>query len=101
MGRIPAAFGNDRGSQTDAPASTDLGPSASPMTNRELEILDLLAARLSRQEIANRLHISTSTVKRHAENIYSKLGVPGRRQAVIKARELAILSRPADSSAGS
>ena len=64
------------------------------MTNRELEILDLLADRLSRQEIADRLHISTSTVKRHAENIYSKLHVTGRRQAVAKARELAILSGP-------
>ena len=69
------------------------------MTNRELEILDLLAARLSRQEIADRLQISTATVKRHAENIYSKLGVAGRLQAVIKARELAILSRPAASNA--
>jgi LuxR family maltose regulon positive regulatory protein len=64
------------------------------MTNRELEILGLFADRLSRQEIADRLCISTATVKRHAENIYCKLGVPGRRQAVAKARELGILSAP-------
>jgi len=92
VGRILAAFGSDRGSQPGAPASTDLGPLASTMTNRELDILGLLAERLSRQEIADRLHISTATVKRHAENIYSKLHVTGRRQAVVKARELDILS---------
>jgi LuxR family maltose regulon positive regulatory protein len=85
--RILAAFEPHRESQPG-------GPLIPSMTNREIEILALLAERLSRQEVADRLGISTATVKRHAENIYSKLGVPGRRHAVSKARELAILSGP-------
>jgi LuxR family maltose regulon positive regulatory protein len=103
VGRILAAFRADRESQAGRPlehraaqmnASEGPQPLRPPMTNRELDILGLLADRLSRQEIADRLHISTATVKRHAENIYSKLHVTGRRQAVAKARELAILSGP-------
>jgi LuxR family maltose regulon positive regulatory protein len=92
VGRILAAFQADRESQAGGPIEHRTMPSA--MTNRELEILGLLADRLSRQEIADRLCISTATVKRHAENIYAKLGVPGRRQAVAKATELGILSGP-------
>jgi LuxR family maltose regulon positive regulatory protein len=108
VGRILAAFQADRESQAGGPLeprTTHNKPSAGPpplpvaMTNRELEILGLLAERLSRQEIADRLHISNATVKRHAENIYSKLGVAGRRQAVAKAREIAILSGPIAGSA--
>jgi len=92
VGRILAAFQADRESQAGGPIEHRTTPSV--MTNRELEILGLLTDRLSRQEIADRLCISTATVKRHAENIYAKLGVPGRRQAVAKARELGILSGP-------
>ena len=89
VGRILAAFQADRESRAGGSLEQRTTPSA--MSNRELEILVLLAERLSRKEIADRLYISTATVKRHAENIYAKLGVPGRRQAVDKARELAIL----------
>ena len=100
VGRILAAFQADRESQAGGPLEqpTTQNNSAAggqplpvALTHRELDILGLLAERLSRQEIADRLHISSSTVKRHAENIYSKLGVAGRRQAVAKARELGIL----------
>jgi LuxR family maltose regulon positive regulatory protein len=100
VGRILAAFQADRESQAGGPLEqpTTQNNSAAggqplpvALTNRELEILGLLAERLSRQEIADQLHISNATVKRHAENIYSKLGVPGRRQAVAKARELGIV----------
>ncbi|MBW2160106.1 MAG: AAA family ATPase [Deltaproteobacteria bacterium] len=94
VGRILAAFQADRESQAGEPLEQRTTQMSAAMTNRELEILGLLADRLSRQEIADRLCISTATVKRHAENIYSKLGVPGRRQAVAKARDLGILSHP-------
>jgi LuxR family maltose regulon positive regulatory protein len=97
VGRILAAFRADRELQAGGPLEPRTTPSA--LTNRELETLGLLAERLSRQEIADQLHISNATVKRHAENIYSKLGVAGRRQAVAKARELAILSGPIAGSA--
>jgi len=70
-------------------------PVVEPLSQRERQILELLAERLSNKEIAGKLHISTVTVKRHAANIYQKLGVHGRRQAVAKAHGLGILSRPA------
>ncbi len=94
VGRILAAFQADRESQAGEPLEQRTTQMSAAMTNRELEILGLLADRLSRQEIADRLCISTATVKRHAENIYCKLGVPGRRQAVAKARDLGIFSGP-------
>jgi len=55
------------------------------LTNRETQVLELLAERLTNKEIAERLHISTETVKNHAIQVYAKLGVHGRRQAVAKA----------------
>jgi LuxR family maltose regulon positive regulatory protein len=62
-----------------------------PLTERELELLNLISQGLSNQEIAGRLFISLPTVKWHTSNIYSKLGVRSRTQAVVQARALGIL----------
>ncbi|MBE2233020.1 MAG: helix-turn-helix transcriptional regulator [Anaerolinea sp.] len=62
-----------------------------PLTYREQEVLDLLARRLSAKEIAQQLVISDRTVKRHAANIYQKLGVNSRQQAVTAAAALGLL----------
>jgi LuxR family maltose regulon positive regulatory protein len=62
-----------------------------PLTDRELEVLQLLAEGLTNPEIAQRLVISLPTVKTHTRNIYGKLGVHGRKQAVAQAREWGIL----------
>jgi LuxR family maltose regulon positive regulatory protein len=62
-----------------------------PLSERELEILQLIADGLSRQEIANHLFISLNTVKTHTRNIYSKLGVHKELQAVGKAKSLGLL----------
>lgn len=62
-----------------------------PLSARELELLQLMAAGLSNQEIAERLIITLGTVKSHANHIFSKLGVQGRIKAINRARELALI----------
>ena len=62
-----------------------------PLSKRELEILRLIGEGLTNQEIAERLVITLHTVKKHSSNIYGKLGVRSRTQAVARARELQLL----------
>jgi LuxR family maltose regulon positive regulatory protein len=66
-------------------------PLADPLTERELEVLRLLAEGLSNREIAAKLVVAPSTVKQHLKNIYGKLDVHSRTQAVARGRELALL----------
>ena len=61
------------------------------LTKRELEILQQIERGLSDREIAKTLNIAVSTVKRHAVNIYRKLGAKRRTQAVALARDLGFL----------
>jgi len=58
------------------------------LSDRELEVLNLAAKGLSNQEIADHFFITVRTVKWHTGNVYSKLGVKNRTQAIAKAREL-------------
>ncbi|MBX0329469.1 LuxR C-terminal-related transcriptional regulator [Oscillochloris sp. ZM17-4] len=62
-----------------------------PLTARELEVLALVAAGLSNQDIADRLIVGLSTVKKHINNIYGKLDVLSRTQALKRARELGLI----------
>ncbi|HVU12342.1 MAG TPA: LuxR C-terminal-related transcriptional regulator [Phototrophicaceae bacterium] len=59
-----------------------------PLSEREIEILRLAASGLSNQQIADRLVLALGTVKSHLHNIYGKLGIEGRVQAIARAREL-------------
>jgi LuxR family maltose regulon positive regulatory protein len=61
------------------------------LTNREMDVLLLLQERPTNKEIAQRLNITTETVKRHLTNIYLKLDVENRRQAIVRARAMGIL----------
>ncbi|HWT03755.1 MAG TPA: LuxR C-terminal-related transcriptional regulator [Pyrinomonadaceae bacterium] len=63
-----------------------------PLSDRELEVLRLVAQGLSNQEIADKLFLSAGTVKRHMSNIYQKLDVHSRTQAVDRARTLKLLN---------
>ena len=63
-----------------------------PLSEREIEVLQLIAEGLSNQEISSRLYLSLNTVKAHTRNIYGKLGVNNRTQAGARARALGILS---------
>jgi LuxR family maltose regulon positive regulatory protein len=85
VGKLLAAF--------DAPhflISPSL-PLSEPLSERELEVLRLIAAGLSNREIARQLVIELSTVKWHINNLYGKLNVHSRTQAVARARELSLL----------
>ncbi len=73
-----------------APRSLKVAGLVEPLTTREREILLLLREPLSGKEIAHRLFISTTTFKRHTANIYGKLGVHNRWDAVAAAEALGI-----------
>jgi DNA-binding NarL/FixJ family response regulator len=62
-----------------------------PLTERETEILRLMAAGFSNKEIANSLRVAEGTVKNHVSNILSKMGVRDRTRAVLKAFELSMI----------
>ncbi|MCB0157293.1 MAG: hypothetical protein KDD83_04120 [Caldilineaceae bacterium] len=73
-----------------APVLETVAP-ADALSPRELEVLRLIAAGLSNQQIAADLVVALDTVKKHTTHIYGKLGVRGRTQAVARARELDLL----------
>ena len=77
----------DTGSVPAAAASAD------ELSERELVVLRLLSSRLSLREIGNELYVSLNTIKTHTRNIYAKLRVGSREQAVARARELGLLRR--------
>jgi LuxR family transcriptional regulator, maltose regulon positive regulatory protein len=81
---------NDKGPNHSSAA---LRPSSlvEPLSDRELEILNLIAAGRSNQEVADTLVIAVSTVKKHINNLYGKLGVQSRTQALVRAREQHLL----------
>jgi LuxR family maltose regulon positive regulatory protein len=87
--RLLAAFSPTRSHGESSP------PQANQMQNtlskRELELLGIIASGCSNKEIASQLFISLATVKRHTVNIFNKLGVKNRTEAVARARELGLL----------
>ena len=86
--KLLAAFGK----QKDVyPSALIQQPLAEPLSQRELEVLQLIAQGLSNREISERLFLALDTVKGHNRRIYSKLQVQRRTEAVSRARELGLL----------
>jgi LuxR family maltose regulon positive regulatory protein len=92
--RILAAFPASQAAAPKAPeppGEVELAALIEPLSQREMEILRLICEGCSNQEVAARLVLSPHTVKKHTSNIFSKLGVSSRTQAVARARQLRLL----------
>jgi len=88
IGKLLAAFPLDQ--QSGAAAATQ-PHSVEPLSAREVKVLTLLSRGLSNKEVAAELYLSVRTVKWYTSNIYAKLDVSSRTQAIAKARQLEIL----------
>lgn len=86
--KLLAAFGKLEDGQPPAVSSQTL---LEPLSQRELEVLQLIAQGLSNQEISKRLFLALDTVKGHNRRIFDKLEVQRRTEAVARARELGLL----------
>jgi LuxR family maltose regulon positive regulatory protein len=80
-----------RQARRPAPSAGPLPPLADPLTDRELEVLRLLATELSTAAIADHLVISLHTLRTHTKRIYGKLDVHSRIQAVARAHDLGMM----------
>jgi LuxR family maltose regulon positive regulatory protein len=85
--KLLAAFPASSGKES----RSDIQQLIEPLSDRELEVLRLIADGYSNQEIAARLVVALSTIKTHINNIYGKLGVQSRTQALARARTLNLL----------
>jgi LuxR family maltose regulon positive regulatory protein len=95
-GKLLSAFGKQKdvqpfSSARDKPSPSSPQPLIEPLSQRELEILRLIAQGLSNHEIGERLFLALDTVKGHNRRIFDKLQVQRRTEAVARARELGLL----------
>ena len=81
-----------RGPSAPRRSHPEVRPGTEPLSDRELEVLRLVAAGFKNQEVADELYVVVGTVKAHLNSIYRKLGVRSRIQAVSQVRELGLLA---------
>ena len=86
LARLQRAFGPGRPARDPVPAGI-----VDPLTSRELEVLEMMAAGRPNQAIARELVVTVDTVKKHVGHVLGKLGAANRTEAVARARELNLL----------
>ena len=91
-GRLLEYFAAETASSDNGRSRSSSAPGLEPLSEREVEVLALVAAGLSNAEVARELYLSVGTVKAHVHHIFGKLLVRNRSQAVARARELRLLS---------
>jgi LuxR family maltose regulon positive regulatory protein len=91
VNKLVSVFGSEEEEGSPVSPSPQTRVLLEPLTKRECEILLLICEGCSNQEIAERLVVTLNTVKKHTSNIYGKLDVRSRTQAVARAQELGIL----------
>lgn len=95
LAAVESEMRGERKTPSSSPSSAIPGPGSSPwvepLSEREIEVLQLIAAGMSNREIADELFLAVGTVKKHIYNIFGKLSVRKRTQAVARARELGML----------
>jgi LuxR family transcriptional regulator, maltose regulon positive regulatory protein len=89
LARLRSAFG----AEPAAPYTAAVPGLVDPLTSRELEVLEMLAAGSSNQVIASQLVVTLDTVKKHVSHVPGKLGAANRTEAVARARELSLIRR--------
>jgi LuxR family transcriptional regulator, maltose regulon positive regulatory protein len=96
VGRLVRAFEHDGAGRAsdDRPTAAIVPGLVTALSDRELEVLHLLAAGKQNQEIAGELHMALNTVKKHATHIFDKLGATNRTEATVRAREFGLLTKP-------
>ena len=91
IGKLLAAFEAEKQQSENNSYPPPAQPLIEPLSPRELEVLHLIAQGLSNQEISERLFLALGTVKGHNQQIFGKLQVQRRTEAVARARELGLL----------
>jgi ATP/maltotriose-dependent transcriptional regulator MalT len=94
VGRLVRAFEHDmaRRPSDERPTPAVVPGLVTALSDRELEVLHLLAAGKQNQDIADELHMALNTVKKHATHIFEKLGATNRTEATVRAREFGLLA---------
>jgi ATP/maltotriose-dependent transcriptional regulator MalT len=89
--RAPSLEASPASLTANGSSDTTPEPLAEPLSERELEVLTLLASGRQNREVARDLFVSVGTVKTHTNNIYRKLGVRNRAEALARARSLKLI----------
>ena len=91
LARLQRAFDAGPSAPDHRPGTAAVQGIVEPLTSRELEVLQMLAAGMSNQGIARQLVVSLDTVKKHVSHVLGKLGAASRTEAVARARQLGLI----------